>query len=230
MGGRRTPARRSRRHALTAGLAAVALAAGLAACGGDEPASNDGEPSASFQVEVVDARLKPRQRLGETTQLRLAVRNAGEERMPALTTTFSIAGEEGRDGGLPFGIRDPQPDLAQPDRPVWVLSSGYPRLAGAGERFGAETANQKTFEFGPLRPGETTTAIWKLTAVKAGRYRLEYEIGAGTGGKAKAEAGRAEAGGSFGVRITAVPPNTVVTDSGEVVEAPRRAEQIEANR
>ena len=103
--------------------------------------------------------------------------------------TISIAGEEGREPRrCPSAIRDPQPGLAQPDRPVWVLAAGYPRLAGELDGpAGAETASPKTFDFGPLKPGETVEAVWKLSAVKTGDFEVLYEVGAGLGGKAKAE-------------------------------------------
>lgn len=205
-----------------------ALALSLAACGGDSEGSNASEPSASYPV-VYTADFPVRQRLGETSLLRIGVRNAGREQMSALTVSISIAGKDGQQSALAFGIRDPQPELAQPDRPVWVLSEHYPKLAGSTSPGGAETTNEKTFEFGALKPGEKTEAVWKLSAVRTGGYRLLYEIGAGLGGKAKAETeGGDPAVGSLAVRIVEVPPNTVVTDSGEVVPAPR--DPTEANR
>lgn len=209
-------------------VAAAALALSLSACGGDSEESNASEASASYPV-LYTAGFPARQRLGETSLLRIGVRNVGERRMPALTVNVSIAGEEGEASGLPFGIRDPQPELAQPDRPVWVLAEHYPKLAGSTKSAGAETTSEKTFEFGPLRPGEKTEAVWKVSAVRTGNYRLLYEIGAGLGGKATAETEAGEpAEGSLAVRISEVPPNTVVTDSGEVVPAPR--DPTEANR
>jgi hypothetical protein len=228
LGGHRTPARGPRWRSLLAGAAVVALSASLAACG-DSESSNSEEASASYPVEVVKAEFSTEQKLGETHELRLGVRNTGEERVPSLTVSFTIAGAQGRDSGLPFGIRDPQPGLAQPDRPVWVLSARYPRLAGSSESAGAETAAKKTFDFGPLKPGKVAEVVWQLSAVKTGRYRLLYAIGAGLGGKGKAEsAPGTEAGGSFTVQISEQPPDVIVTDSGEVVPAP--SDPTEANR
>lgn len=228
MGGHRTPARGPRWRSLAAGTAVAALSAFLVACG-DSESSNSDEASAEYRVKVVGADFPTEQRLGETHELRLGVRNTGEAKVPSLTVSFTIAGDDGRNSGLPFGIRDPQPGLAQPDRPVWVLSARYPRPAGSAESAGAETAAKKTFDFGPLKSGETTTAIWQLSAVKTGRYRLLYAIGAGLGGKGKAEsAPGTEAGGSFTVQISERTPDVVVTDSGEVVPAP--SDPTEANR
>lgn len=229
LGGQRPQARRRRPRAVAAGLAAGALALALAACGDDSSDTSTTEASGTYEVRVVKAEFPRRQRLGETTLLRLGVRNEGDRPVPALATTFTIGGEEGVDSRLPFGFRDPQPDLAQPDRPVWVLSEAYPRLAGSADPAGAQTSNAKTFDFGRLEPDETVEAVWQLSAVKAGRFELLYDVGVGLDGGAGAETpSGGDPGGSFLVQITDVPPETVVTDSGQVIPAP--AEPTEANR
>ena len=115
------------------------------------------------------------QRLGQTSLLRLGVRNTGEKTVPALTVTISIAGEEGED--LLPALRDPRPAAgARPARPAGLGARGrrYPKLAGSSEPGGAATSNPKTFAFGPLKPGETVEAVWKLSAVRAGSYTLLY--------------------------------------------------------
>jgi hypothetical protein len=199
----------------------VAVAALLAACG--ESSSDANQQAGTYRVKVSEAEFPTGQRLGQTSLLRLGVRNTGEKTLPALTVTISIAGREGRDSALPFGIRDPQPGLAQPYRPVWVLAEHFPKLAGSSQPGGASTSNPKTFSFGPLRPGATTRAVWKLSAVKAGRFTLVYRVDAGVSGTARAQtAGGVPPGGSFVTQISTVPPDTEVTDSGEVVETPRR--------
>jgi hypothetical protein len=219
LGGNRRHGRHSRIAAVAAGAAAATLALALTACGGEEASSDANETAGTYPVKVVTAEFPSEQRLGETTLLRLGVRNPGRRALPALTVTISVGGKEGRDSSLPFGYRDPAPGIAQPDRPVWVLSGRYPRANGSSDPAGAETASPKTFDFGPLKPGATTEAIWKLNAVKVGKYELFYEIGAGLTGAAKAEtAAGTEAGGSFATEITNVPPETEVKDNGEVVE------------
>jgi hypothetical protein len=195
----------------------VAVAALLAACGGSSSDAN--QPGGTFRVKVVTAQFPTEQRLGQTSLLRIGVRNTGRKTVPALTVTASIAGRAGQTSSLPFAIHDPQPGLAQPDRPVWVLAQSYPKLAGSSSPGGAGTSNVKTFDFGPLKPSATTEAVWKLSAVKAGRYTLLYKVDAGLSGTAKAEGpGGVAPGGSFAVKISSVPPNVVVTDSGKVVE------------
>ncbi len=227
-GDSQTSAAGSRGGALAAGAAALAAALLLAACGGGE-SSDSGEAAGAYRVKVVRAEFPPKQRLGETSLLRLGVRNTGSKALPSLTVSITGGSRASRNSPLPFGYRDPAPGIAQPDRPIWSLAQGYPKLAGSSEPGGAETAEAKTFAFGPLKPGETTEAIWKLSAVKSGSYKLLYAIGAGLTDETRAEAAHGvEAGGSFAVKISDVPPEVVVKDNGEVVPAPEPP--TEANR
>jgi len=195
----------------------VAVAALLAACGG-ESSSDANQPAGTYDVRVTDAAFPTAQRLGQTSLMHLGIRNTGKKALPTLTVTISIAGKEGQASLLPFGTSNPQAGLAQPDRPVWVLAAGYPRLLGSAEPGGATSSNRKTFALGPLKPGATTEAVWKLSAVKAGKFTVLYKIDAGLSGTAKAETNGVAAGGSFATEISAVPPDTEVTDDGEVVE------------
>jgi hypothetical protein len=203
----------------------VAVAALLAACGGESSDAN--QAAGTYDVRVTDASFPAEQRLGQTSLMQLGIRNTGKKALPALTVTVSIAGKEGQDSSLPFGYRDPDSGLAQPDRPVWVLAAGYPRLAGSSEPGGATTSNRKTFSFGPLKPGATTEAVWKLSAVKAGKFTVLYKIDAGLSGTAKAQTNGVAAGGSFATEITAALPDTEVTDSGEVVEKTKQRQRPE---
>jgi hypothetical protein len=193
----------------------------ISGCGDTGPRQDEGEPAKSFPVEIVTSEFPTRQRLAETSFLRLGVENTGQAAIPDLAITISIAGPQGVNSIRPFSIRDPQPDLAAPDRPVWILEEDWPKLAGSKESAGAVTANEKTFAFGPLRPGDTTEAVWKVTPVQPGNYTLTYEVDAGLGGKAKAKtADGNQPSGSFVVQISDVPPQTRVNDQGEVVEIP----------
>lgn len=193
------------------------MAALLGACGGGS--SSDDEPTGTFDVKVNEASFPSLQRLGQTSLLRLGIRNTGDRSIPNLTVSFTIKGQKGEDSSLPFGLSDPQPELAQPDRPVWVLSATYPRLHGSSDPGGTSTSSPKTFSFGTLKPGETTQAVWKLSAVRAGKFDLLYKVGAGLGGEAVAKTeGGVGPGGSFATEITDQLPETEVTDSGEIVE------------
>jgi hypothetical protein len=216
LGGHRKHPSRSRPRAAFAGALAALLALSLTACG-SESSSDANEAAGTYTVKVMRAEFPTRQELGQTSLLRLGIRNAGSKTIPALTVSFSVAGKQGRAANLPFGIHDPEPGLAQPDRPVWVLAAHYPKFAASPEPGGAETSNPKTYDFGPLKPGATANVVWKLSAVRSGRYALLYAIAAGLGGQAKAEtAGGATPGGSFAVRIVSKTPNKVVNGAGEV--------------
>ena len=195
----------------------MAVAALLGACG--ESSSDANEAAGTYDVRVTHASFPTEQQLGETSLMQLGVRNTGEKTVPALTVTVSIAGKQGETSSLPFTINDPQPGLAQPDRPVWVLAQTYPRFAGSSKPGGTSTSNRKTFSFGPLKPGDTVEAVWKLSAVKVGKFTLLYEIDAGLSPEVKAETNDGVApGGSFATEITAALSDTEVTDEGEVVE------------
>jgi hypothetical protein len=197
----------------------VAVAALLGACGGGDSSSEPNEPTGTYDVAVTAASFPAEQDLGQTSLLKLGFRNTGDKAVPVLAVTISITGKQGETSALPFGIHDPTPGLAQSDRPVWVLAATYPRLQGSSEPGGASTSNPKTFALGPLKPGETTKAVWKLSAVRAGKYTLRYSVAAGLGGQAKAETrGGVAPGGSFVTEVTTELPDTEVTDSGEVVD------------
>jgi hypothetical protein len=195
----------------------LVLALSIAACG--ESSSDANEATGTFRVKVTRASFPTSQHLGQTYLMRLGIRNTGARAMPALTVNVSIAGKEGQASTLPFAIHDPQPELAQPDRPVWVLAAHYPKLAGSAAPGGAETSNQKTYDFGPLKPGATANLVWKLSAVKSGRHSVLYAIDAGLGGQVKAKtAGGVAPGGSFTAQVSSAPLNKEVTDSGEVID------------
>ena len=196
----------------------MAVAVLLSACGGGS-SSDANERAGTYSLRVTDASFPSEQQLGQTSLLRLGVRNTGKKTVPTLTVSVSIAGKEGTDSNIAFAVRDPQPGLAQPDRPAWVLAAGYPKLDGSNEAGGASTSNRKTFALGPLKPGETTTAVWKLSAVRVGHYTVVYRVGAGLSSDVKAKTtGGVAPGGSFVADISSKLPEKVVTPNGEVVE------------
>lgn len=227
-------ARETPRRMLALGACAAALA--LAACGGDEQRQDAGEPEGDFPVEVVSARFPAAQRLAQTRDLRLELRNAGERAIPALTITIQT--NDGSAEG-PFEVIAEQENLADPNRPVWILEEGYPKCASdapalnppclrsrrftsaeldAAQPAGAQTAAPDTFSFGSLEPGESLTAIWRVTPVQPGRYTVRYEVAAGLQGKASAVTPEGEpVEGEFEARISKRPPRARVTGSGRVV-------------
>lgn len=209
-------ARRTRSGvSLVAGALALALA--LPACGDEGTRQDAGEPAGQFPVKIVTSKFPTRQRLAQTSLLRIGVQNTGDKDVPALAITISLD----RNAVHPFSTHSPQPGLASPDRPVWVLENDYPKLAGQTRPAGAQTANDKTFDFGTLPPGDTVEAVWKVTPVRAGVYTLDYQVDAGLTGKAKAvTGGGGPPTGSFAVTISSEPPETRVNDKGEVIVVP----------
>ncbi|HEY1855182.1 MAG TPA: hypothetical protein VGG40_11390, partial [Solirubrobacterales bacterium] len=162
----------------------------------------------------------------QTSLLKLSFKNEGEHEVPNLVVYFTLAGKQGATAWLPFAVHEQQTGLANPTRPVWVLAEHFPKLAGSSEKGGATTSDPKTFAFGPLKAGQTTSAVWKLSAVRQGKYTLRYGVGAGLSGEAKAATGSGVAtGGTFVAEITSQTPNTEVTDSGEIVEIPAEGTQ-----
>jgi hypothetical protein len=210
------------------GLATVAVAASLAACGGGG-GSADKEAAGEFDLGVTAASFPTLQRLGQTTLLKLSFKNEGKKTVPNLVVYFTVAGKQGAAASLPFGIHERQAELANPTRPVWVLAEHFPRLVSTGEdenglentgeKNPAVTSSPKVFAFGPLKAGETHSAVWKLSAVREGKYTLRYQVGAGLGTqtKAKTENG-VPPGGTFVATITSQTPDTEVTDDGDIVE------------
>ena len=199
-------------------LAMALLAVAASGCGGGGGERQDeSEPSGNFPVRIVASSFPTRQRLAQTSFLRIGVQNTGQKQVPTLAVTISMD----KNAVQPFSVYSTQPGLADPDRPVWILEQDFPKLLGSTESAGAETANDKTFDFGPLEPGDTIEAVWKVTPVEAGTYTLDYQIDAGLTGKAKAvTAGGGPPTGSFSVQISDEPPDTRVNDQGDVVVDP----------
>ena len=195
----------------------MATSAIIAGCGGGgEPVAQfDNEPAGAYPVEVIAADFPSRQTIAETYDLELAVRNSGEKTIPAMSVTINLPGEGST---LAFAYRDDQVGLAQPQRPVWVLEEGYPKLAGTVGRGGAGTANKRTFNFGEVKAGDTANMIWRVVAVKPGEHVVSYQVNAGLSGEANAED---EAGdpvdGLLPSVISSKPILTKIDDNGKVV-------------
>jgi hypothetical protein len=209
------------RDRLGVGIAVVALfSIGFAACGGGERQDVD-EPEGKFPVAIVKAEFPNRQRLAETSDLTLAVRNEGDETIPELAITFNTRRQVDASSSIangPFSVISEQQGLANPSRPVWILEANYPKLAGETASAGAEVAQTNTFGFGSLEPGETREMVWKLTPVQAGAYTIDYVVAAGLQGKAVAEnTDGSVPEGDFVVVISNIPPQTRVDENGKVV-------------
>jgi hypothetical protein len=187
-----------RRRTIT-GLCAVAVVA--AGCGGGTRQDAD-ETSGTFKVDVVSASFPSKQRLARQEQMVVEVRNADNRTIPNLAVTV--------DPG--FSVRSERTDLADPNRPVWIIDDG-PK--------GGTTAYTNTWAIGALKPGATARFVWKVTAIRAGTHEVHYRVAAGLNGKAKAAAaGGDPPEGSFTVNISDKPAQaTVDPKTGEVVRS-----------
>ena len=211
---------------LGAALATALSVLSLTACGGGGERQDESEPEGQYPVNVTTAQFPNRQRLAETSDLRLAVENTGTEEIPDLAVTIFVddgtgAVSAGAGGQGSFSIRSDQPGLANPSRPVWILENKYPRIEGEGEPLGSSpgtSAQTNTFGFGPLAAGETREMIWRVTPVRGGTYTLNYKIAAGLQGNAEAVTADGSAPeGKFVVTISTKPPQASVDDQGHVI-------------
>jgi hypothetical protein len=209
------------RFAGSAALAALTVAVG--GCGGGGERQDADEPSGEFPVDVVAAQFPTEQRLAQTSDLRLEVENVGEEAVPDLAVTIWTGDRKAAES---FSIESDQPGLADPNRPVWILENEFPKLLtrtvkrgdlDKAPSAGAEAVQTDTFSFGPLEPGDSIDAVWRVTPVAAGTYTVHYELAAGLNGKAKAvTADGSPVEGEFVVTISDKPPRARVNDAGEV--------------
>jgi hypothetical protein len=222
------------------GVFSALLAVGVASCGGGSR-QDVNEPSGDFPVAITNAAFPSKQQLAQNENLTLSVRNTGNQTIPDLAITIfttsnantSQAGSSSSSTGtettatatadLPqaqgsFSVRSQQEGLANPNRPVWILEIGFPKLAGQTASAGAEAAQTDTYSFGAVAPGASKDMVWNVTPVQPGTYTVHYRVAAGLEGKAKAvTADGSVPEGEFVVRISSTPPQTRVTDSGKVV-------------
>jgi len=204
-------------------LALVGLSLSLASgCGGSDDGVPASESAGRYPAEIVSQSFPAKQRLSQTNDLELAVRNTGRKAIPNLTVTINTVpadaeGEVGVADGA-FSIRSTQQGVSIPTRPVWVLEAGWPRLDGSSKPAGAEQAQTNTYAFGELQPGQTATMAWRLTSVRSGPYDVSWKVEAGVGGAARAvapEGGTPE--GETTVLIDPRPLRQRVTPDGRVV-------------
>jgi hypothetical protein len=200
-------------HALLVCLCSLA-AAGPVGCGGGER-QDANETEADYDVEVVDTSFPKRQRLGQSSELKVTVRNADAEAIPNIALTI--------DG---FSRRVDDADLADPNRPVFIIDGeprdfgGYPDIKLAAPS-GGPTALVNTWALGRLKAGAQRTFRFEVTAVKAGPYEIAWRVNAGLQGKAKAiGADDAPPRGKFFGTVTDKPPASRVAADGVTVVSP----------
>jgi hypothetical protein len=181
-------------------------------CGGGERQDSD-EPAGTFPVDVVKATFPTQQRLAEKSELRIAVRNAGQKAVPNVAVTVESDEADQTAEAAAFAEASEQPGLADPSRPVWVLDSGP---------YGGITAYTNTWALGPLKPNQTKTFVWHVTAVKSGVHAIKYKVAAGLDGKAKAvlAGGNEQPTGAFTINVSGKPASARVGANGQVITEP----------
>jgi hypothetical protein len=188
------------------GRIAIALLCALfaVACGDERQDAN--APSGRFDLDVTDASFPAKQRISEPTTLTLEVENTGDRAVPDLAVTVDT--DPGQDGQAPvaFGQSSDDPTLAAGARPVWIVDEGP---------VGGDSAYTNTWAVGPLGEGQSRTVEWKLTAVKAGTYTVNWRLAPSLVGDVSLGDGRTK--GSFDVTITDEPVPARVNGDGEVV-------------
>src|SRR6478672_9399287 len=177
----------------TAMLASAIFAVG---CGGGGQRQDANEPSGDFKVQVVQAKFPDHQSLAKRSTMLITVKNVDSKTIPNVAVTVKS-----------FDQRKNDPTLADPRRPQFIVNTGPA---------GGDTAYVGTSALGPLKPGETKTFSWDVTAVVPGKYELKYAVAAGLNGKAKAvlESGGAPTG-VFSGRIQSRAPQAKVADDGK---------------
>jgi hypothetical protein len=193
------------------GVATLCLLA-VAGCGGGER-QDENEPEGNFAVDVVEAKFPEKQKLAKSSDLVVTVRNAGQDTIPNIAMTVNG-----------FDERKTDPDLADPNRPVFALNgvqveiAGFPEAKDAAPR-GCDTAYVNTWACGPLKAGQEKTFRWSVTAVQAGDFKVSWRVAARLDGKAKAVAmgGGPAPRGAFSGTISDAAPDVRVADDGKTI-------------
>jgi hypothetical protein len=183
------------------------LALAVAGCG--TPRQDADEPKGEFTLDVVKASFPAEQTIAQHATLRLTVRNTDDRDLPNLAVTVETEPAAGGKAPTAFGQAGADVRLADANRPIWIVDR---------EPQGGESAYTNTWALGRMFPGETKDVEWRLTAVRAGTYKINYRIAPGLNGKAVAAHGQ-RVTGSFDVTISDNPVPAHVNGKGEVVRS-----------
>jgi hypothetical protein len=171
----------------------------VAGCGGGGPRQDAKEPSGNFRVAVTRATFPRQQSLAKRSRMVITIRNIDSKTIPNVAVTVKD-----------FDVMKNDPTLADPRRPQFVVNTGP---------HGGDTAYVGTSALGELKPGQSKTFEWDVTAVKAGPYKLHYEVAAGLNGKARAilVGGRPPQGTFRGIVSSKAPQATIAANGHTVV-------------
>src|SRR3954466_5845080 len=182
----------------TVAISILACGLAVAGWGGGGPRQDANEESGDYKVQVVEAKFPDHQSLAKRSTMVITVKNVDSKTIPNVAVTVKSFDQTKND-----------PTLADPRRPQFIVNTGPA---------GGDTAYVGTSALGPLKPGETKTFTWDVTAVVAGKYALKYAVAAGLDGKAKAVlAGGGTPRGQFTGTISNKAPDAKVADDGKTV-------------
>lgn len=203
-------------------MASALAVIALPACGGGPARQDENEPRRVYKVEVVRAEFPPDQKLARQSTMEIVVRNADTRTIPNVSVTVK---------DFDYRRSSEQP-LADQGRPIFVVNT-VPRRQTPGALPAGEiertSAYSDTWTLGRLKPGQTKTFRWVVTAVEARRYRLAWRVHAGLDGKAQAVLPDGSIPrGVFSGRIIEDAPSarvaddgtTIVTEDGRVITGP----------
>jgi hypothetical protein len=149
----------------TAAPVAALAALGLVGCGGGSRQSADETPR-TYRLSILRASLPARQHVAEPVRFVFEVRNDSRATVPNIAVSVDS-----------FGRRGDRVDLADAQRPVWVVDR---------PPAGSATAYTNTWALGPLRQGATRRFVWQLTPVRSGTHRVRVRLAAGLTGRDRA--------------------------------------------
>ena len=158
------------------------------------------------------ASVRARQRLAQRSTMRITVRNAGDETIPNIAVTVD---------GFDFE-RTGDGQLADPSRPRFAVNGVPVEIGGTPDARedaprGCDTAFVNTWACGPLAPDAEKEFRWSVTPVVAGPFRIDYRVGAGLDGNARAVTAVAgeQPGGIFRGIVSDAAPQSRVGEDGE---------------
>ena len=204
-------------------LAVAASGCGSTTAKGDR--QDKDEPKGNFPVAVEEAEFPLRQELAQTSTMRVVVRNAGNQKVPNIAITVQCKDSKGGQNGS-FDRQVAGQSQSDKNRPNFVVDQipGAQRPASRQQLDPLERSNAyvNTYTLGSLRPNRTATFEWKVTAVRAGQFRVCYRVAAGLDGHAKA----VPAQGSLPLfqewqgNVSNAAPQTGVADDGTITTIP----------
>lgn len=206
---------------------------------------NANEPTGKYTVQIANQSFPATQTLSEHTHLVLTVRNTSAKTIPDISATLcnvtcqfpAPAGEGtsaqpfadcGGQTGAACLQSVQQSGSASLSTQDWVVDKppgGCTGTAGyscQGGSYGAAvTLDANTWALGPLKPNETATFTWAVTAVAPGHHVVAWEVSAGLNGKAKAVLSDGSIpSGTFPVTVNTAPSQSYVNNAGQIVTTP----------